>query len=401
MGNLASHEEVVVHTQCKNVVILSTADFDSPVWTNKQHLAVGLAKSGYKVYYIESLGLRTPTLSKTDIIRMLQYLHRLKPGKGSKQDATRAHPELPPNLEIISPKVIPIHGAAFVRAINRFLLKKTTYKRLPADGNYVLWAFSPLTYGLENKCQGVVYHSVDLLHTIPGVPAMALQEAEKALITVADTVLASSKGVARHLDSRGAKNIRLWENVASTELFASSVGDRKPRAIFAGNVTPSKIDIELLQSLVRSGVPLAVAGPIGIDGSQTDSEIAALIHAPGVRYLGNLDLPSLAREMGTSQVGLIPYLKNEYTRGVFPMKVYEYLAAGLSVVSTDIESLTESAITGLDVVEARNFADSVRKSLKEFDEEQAKIRSEQAKSNSWENRIKDAVRLLRAFQPVS
>jgi hypothetical protein len=39
-------------------VVLSTADWDHPLWTNKQHVAVSLAGLGHRVVYVDSLGLR-------------------------------------------------------------------------------------------------------------------------------------------------------------------------------------------------------------------------------------------------------------------------------------------------------------------------------------------------------
>jgi hypothetical protein len=43
-------------TDIKDIVVLSTADWDNPFWTNKQHVAVELANRGHRVLYIESLG---------------------------------------------------------------------------------------------------------------------------------------------------------------------------------------------------------------------------------------------------------------------------------------------------------------------------------------------------------
>ena len=40
-----------------------------------------------------------------------------------------------------------------------------------------------------------------------------------------------------------------------------------------------------------------------------------------------------------ADAAIIPYAVNELTRSVFPMKVYEYLAAGLPVVSTPLPAL--------------------------------------------------------------
>ena len=62
-------------------------------------------------------------------------------------------------------------------------------------------------------------------------------------------------------------------------------------------------------------------------------------------------------------VGLLPTLINEYTRSMFPMKYFEYLAAGLPVVSTPL-CFTEDQAYGLLVGSRGNeFSDAVEKQL--------------------------------------
>ena len=41
-----------------DILLLATADWDHPLWTNKQHVACSLAARGHRVLYVESLGLR-------------------------------------------------------------------------------------------------------------------------------------------------------------------------------------------------------------------------------------------------------------------------------------------------------------------------------------------------------
>ena len=48
---------------------------------------------------------------------------------------------------------------------------------------------------------------------------------------------------------------------------------------------------------------------------------------------------SLAIAAGHCEVALIPYAANEYTRSCFPLKLYEYLAAGKPAVASGLPEL--------------------------------------------------------------
>ena len=278
--------------------------------------------------------------------------------------------------------------------INKRIIDRTVLSRIPKEERSILWSFSPLTYGLEDSFGHTVYHSVDLLHTIPGVPELLLLARERHVLALSSTVVASSTGVAKHLKELGRNDVILWENVASTELFSASGHERTPRAIFAGNLTETKIAVPLFEALINRGVPIAIAGPVGIDGTRLSVPAEAVLAHPLVSYLGNLSLQDLAIEVGRSQVGLIPYLRNEYTRGVFPMKVFEYLASGLSVVSTELESLIDAQIEGLEVVGDEDFADVVHAEIAAFSESAATGRTLAASAHSWTSRIHDASELV-------
>ncbi|KGM02120.1 hypothetical protein Q760_15395 [Cellulomonas cellasea DSM 20118] len=370
------------------MVILSTADFDAEVWTNKQHLAHGLARRA-DVAYVESFGLRAPRLTRADVARVRR---RLSGGGAPSSSAQRD--VAPTRVEVIRPRVVPFHGSRAVRALNRRLVDRLDVRGLE---DAVLWTFSPLTYGLESRARAVVYHSVDLLHTQPGVPAAALLEAEADLVGRADRVLASSTGVAQHLRELGAPEVRLWENVADTDLYSSVHAVREPRAVFAGNLTPTKIDAELMLAVVERGVPLAVAGPVQIDGTSVPPALRAVLAHPGVTYLGTLRPPELALELARSTVGLIPYVQNPYTAGVFPLKVHEYLAAGLAVVATELPSLMSTERPGVATVSRTGYAAAVEQAVHAFDAAEAAERSRWAGAHSWGARIDQAEELLRGL----
>ncbi|WP_159105355.1 glycosyltransferase [Rhodococcus ruber] len=344
--------------------------------------------------YVDSMGLRAPTPSRADLARIRRRAADLfNPVDKSAQD--RAIYE---NINVIKPIVVPFHGNSVVRSINKTLVKKSVLSAVRPKLGDILWTFSPLTYGLEDAYSTVIYHSVDLLHSLPGVPSDALLEAESSLVKKSDYVLASSIGVATHLREMGA-DPQIWENVADVKKFTECASPTRDRTVvFAGNLTPTKVDFDVLGKIADRGISVTLAGPVSIDGAGGGVELERLLRHKNVKYVGNLSLLDLAHLCGKSMVGLIPYEMNSYTAGVFPLKVYEYLAAGMEVVATPIASLSAAAPHGVRIAGRNNFADEVAKALDSWSVEEARKRTAAASNHSWENRIEQAWKLVEGVQ---
>lgn len=102
-------------------------------------------------------------------------------------------------------------------------------------------------------------------------------------------------------------------------------------AVYVGNLHDA-IDYELFGKLVQNNPDwtFRVCGEVLCENAQLflDSNL--------VDYVGHVSKDQLAEFMAGASVGLIPYLNNKWTSGVFPTKLFEYLAAGLKVYSTGI-----------------------------------------------------------------
>ena len=161
-------------------------------------------------------------------------------------------------------------------------------------------------------------------------------------------------------------------------------------------MTPAKIDIDLLAS-IASRVPTVIAGPMAIDGAGGSESSEMLLRSENVQYLGVLDQHQLAAIAAECTVGLIPYQINDYTAGVFPMKVYEYLAAGLRVISTSLPSLVGRDIPGLTIVSDHGeFVAAVEAALAD----EGPLPSPDA-SNSWEHRLGQVLNMLETVRASS
>ncbi|RIV36822.1 glycosyltransferase [Micromonospora radicis] len=322
--------------------MLGTAEWDSPIATN-QHYVTRELSHGAKVTFVESLGLRRPKLRRDDVRRMAARARR---AFGGRQESPAYRPR-PAGTRIVSPLVLPVHRTP-TRRINRALLRRATGEWLAGPRPRVLWTFTPVTYGLEESADVVVYHCVDLLATFPGVDGVAVRRGERALASRTTVAIATSTAVQEHLAVGGFPRIELLPNVADVSVFTAAsrpASDRRPAVLFSGNLTVHKLDLRLLESVataLRGRGELLLAGPLAAGGGSFDGPLRRLEEL-GARHLGVLTPAELAEVAGTCAVGLVPYAINDYTRGVSPLKCFEYLSSGLAVLSTGLPAMAELA----------------------------------------------------------
>ena len=69
-----------LHGRC--IVCVGFADWETPLWTNQHHLMSRLALTN-QVLFVESLGLRQPTLAGRDVSRMIRRVRRVPRGRNA------------------------------------------------------------------------------------------------------------------------------------------------------------------------------------------------------------------------------------------------------------------------------------------------------------------------------
>ncbi|PRY11420.1 glycosyltransferase [Kineococcus rhizosphaerae] len=318
------------------VLVLGTADWNAPIATNQHRAATAFAQR-WPVLFTEGAGTRQ--LRWSDARRVLR---RLSPRPAT---AGRALPE---GLHVVSPRLVP-HHAASTRALNGALLHRQVRRWLDHDGPRLLWTCTPFTYGLHTRADRTVYHLVDLLHENPGVHRGRLLAAERALARGTHLAVGTSPVIAGHLRSQGFAPVRCLPNVADVEVFAAARArglPRRPVAVFAGTITRHKVDLDLLADLADV-VRLRLVGPVGDVAGPAWERLRARADV-----LGTLPANALAAELAQAAVGLVPYRVSPLTAGISPLKTYEYLAAGLPVVSTALPAV--EAVPGAVWVEDRD-----------------------------------------------
>lgn len=158
----------------------------------------------------------------------------------------------------------------------------------------------------------------------------------------------------------------------------------------------SRIDYELLEAIARSfiDVRLMLIGRVVADKSSVMEDIEKIKALPNVSFVGAQPPSALPGWLQRFHVGIIPFVKNQQTAAIYPMKINEYLAAGLPVVSTDFAPLTdfESIITI--ATNRPDFIDAIQADFDTDSVESQQRRQAVAKSNSWECRALEFERVL-------
>jgi glycosyltransferase involved in cell wall biosynthesis len=121
----------------------------------------------------------------------------------------------------------------------------------------------------------------------------------------------------------------------------------EPFAVYVGAVE-SRVDVDLLDAVAAAGLPVVVAGP-------ASGATAERLRTGPLHWLGPVPTDRVPDLLRHAAVGLVPHHVGPLTASMDPMKVLEYLAAGLPVVSTPV-ALPADVAPLVTVVEPAGFA---------------------------------------------
>lgn len=412
--------------QGRQIVCVGFADWETDLWTNQQHLMSRLAREN-RVLFVESLGLRRPQLAGRDLARIAR---RLRKGLRAPREVDGVY--------VLSPLVVPLHAHRAVRALNRRLLRAQVRRAARRVGigeaasragegtgavaggdadtgqnagrrGPILWAYVPQAEALIDVLQPsvVVYHCVDDAAAVDGIDAESFRAAERRYVARADLVLASAPALAARMREL-SRHVLYAPNVADTALFARALEPGAvapdpavaalppPRIVFTGAVVAAKLDLALLAELarLRPDWSLALVGPVGPGDPRTD--VSPLRALPNVHLLGPRAYERLPAVLCAADAGLIPYAINAITNSVFPMKVYEYLAAGLPVVATPLPALAGVSEVAT-AADAAGIARLLERELAADTPQRRMERSRAAAAHSWERRLEEIAAAAQAL----
>ncbi len=156
-----------------------------------------------------------------------------------------------------------------------------------------------------------------------------------------DLVVACSTGLARRAQGHGAREVTVIGNGANVAQFAEPQPEPEslrhlphPRIGYIGAIAPW-FDFDLVEQVARAhpDTPVVLVGPA--QKTVTDRLEALRARCANVTYVGEVPHTAVAAHAQAIDVCLIPFVRGPLTDVLNPNKLYEYFAAGRSVVSLD------------------------------------------------------------------
>ncbi len=309
-------------------------------WTgdplSKTHLMRVLARDN-RILWINAIANRMPTTSTKDVSRIFKKL----------KSYTEPVREVEKNIFVLNPLAIPSYGSAAVRKFNeKFLLRqvKKAMRRLDFQ-NPVNMVFNPAAGLLAGKLgeEELIYYCVDEYTAFTGA-SKGLKEIEEDLFRKSDLVVVSADKLfeTKRQFNKNTFVIRHgtdWAHFrkaldAETKIPAEIKDLPRPIIGFHG-LLADWIDFELIKKIAAHFHygSVVLIGKTTVDGEQ---KVKILDGISNVHILGRRPYAELPAFCKGFDVALNPFEINDLTLSTNPLKVREYLAAGLETVSTDI-----------------------------------------------------------------
>lgn len=348
-----------------------------------QHLAAALAARGHGCYFLN------PHLGR-------QYSRIYAKDRG-------------PKAGVLGANLIEIHARLPAEPVYHHRLLRPSEIRMLADvmapiaavrGARVVQILGFPTWGelalllRERHGWPIVYDCHDLLEGFPNV-AREIVDVECRLLEQADFVLFSSELLRQTYTSRASlkpKKIVVLRNAVDSSFLrtgrAAVESGRKVAGYFGA--LDSWFDIAPVRKAAEQNPEVLFR----LIGRVEHAPVRALASLPNVELSGEVPHHRLPELLADFHVGLIPFLVNNLTRAANPIKLYEYFSAGIPVVSTRLPEVERYADVVYLADSAVQFAAQVSSALGENDSSLRERRIEIARSETWDSRASELLRVI-------
>jgi glycosyltransferase involved in cell wall biosynthesis len=354
--------------------------------TSNNHVMRLLARDN-EVLWLNSIATRTPKLSSgSDMAKIKRKLRSFADGPQ----------RVDTHLSVFTPLVLPFPHSRAAVALNQQILHATTayFRRRLGMSDFQLWSFIPTAVEYFGKLGESfrVYYCTDEWSQFSYVDGARVTAMERELCQRCDIVFTTSRTLLEkkrpwnretHLASHGVDWAHFARALApDTVVPAEIAGLKRPVLGFYGLVQ-DWIDIDLVGWIAeqRPDWTIVMIGKVAVDHSRW-------ARTPNIKWLGRKEYAELPAYSKGFDLGLIPFRINELTRNVNPIKLREYLSAGLPVVSTPLPECAAYPEWCTVAGTREEFLAACEAALAADSPEARRHRSDLMRAESWEHKVK-------------
>jgi glycosyltransferase involved in cell wall biosynthesis len=358
---------------------------------SKKHLMVRFARNR-RILWINSVNNRRPRMAIKDLRRVFQKFSEFRHG------LLQVHK----GIWVLTPLYIPFHGNPVVRALNRRLLGSQIRHALARlqIRRAITYTFAPTSADVAGTLgeKAIVYHCVDEFSAFSDAGA-EVAERERELLSKADVVLCSAAGLYERKKGHNPHTYLVTHGVdyeffrkatcADTPVAEELQSLPKPILGFTG-LLADWVDLALLAELAKRRPEWSIV-LIG----RSDVDLKVFDGLNNVHLLGHRSYNRLPEFLRGFDLALLPFVNNELTVNANPLKLREYLAAGLPVIASPIPEVARYAGLVVLAKTAEEYELAIDAVLKKGESGPSAGRSTMMASESWDAKVIAIEELMR------
>ncbi len=385
----------------QSVLMACTHTYDGPVQVGSQHLARQFIEHGSKLAYFSA------PITLLHLLQVQNPSVRSRMARAFRQPVQHHHGRL---LSFIPFSLLAPDGRPGLR--NQTVCRRWALTAFPKPwkqvrrygfGKIDLLYIDNISYGFwldKISYSRSVFRVTDHHERFPGWEGHATPIASR-IASKADVVLYAAKELETYVADLGARNAVFFPNGVDYEQFSNPPGKPSSRTghllrsiegpiILYTGVIDERVDLKLLLDLSHAfpKASFVLVGPVRC-------RLPKIMTPRNLHFLGPMPHNQLPIFMHSAKIGIIPFVlqnSNERLKGIRPLKLLEYMAAGLPVVSTRWKELELMESPALLCSSKDEFVASIDTVLSRGWD--ALMSKEYAKLHDWSRRYTHLMRVL-------
>lgn len=286
--------------------------------------------------WVETIGLRAPRLSLYDLKRIFfKFTNWFFPS------SVKTQKNIPPNISILSPFMIPYNKYGFIRKFNQWNVNREIKKsiKLLDMKNIISIASVP------NACDYIgffnerlkIYYCVDEFSLWPGLDYTLVKTLEEQLISKVDLIIATSTSLSQSKTVNGVPCPMITHGVEFEHFnIGTKTINHVPIKLCYFGLFDERTDQSLLLQIVKeiSFCELNIIGDVVCDTTKLNNNIR-------IKFHGKVSYKELPFAIKPMDIFLLPYKKNQLTNNINPLKLKEYLSTGRPVIAIDLPEVVK------------------------------------------------------------